>query len=419
MFDRHRPTTPLDWSRRDWLIAAGLTGLAALARIADLGTGPPGLAIDEGGVFAITLEVLNTNQRPAFKVDHLALTGIFHYISGFCVTYLGWLGLDTVQTAKLPNALFGALAVTTLYVTVPVLRRASRGDDGGAVHGVRRAAEWIASRLNYQYAGDMFWIGATTALVVLGYRTNRLSLLAAAGWTAAAGVAWFKAALFGAPWAALLAADYALLPPRGGRQHVAAGAGRCWCAAGLPRPDRDAVPPRSGHLPARQQRRPRARRPIGGTGHVARRGHRRGAFGAFFLLQVSQGHAGRYGVRWNHAALDPLASALFTIGICYCVWRCRERGARIALAGLLVFLLPASASYPQEVGGVLTVARRMTPAAACSWPGWRLSAPWPSPSGSSPVRPLSGGIHAHPRQRRTGVQPRRHPHLLLWSAHRL
>ncbi len=357
--DGHRPTIPLNWKRRDWLIAAGLTALAAVARITDLGTGPPGLASDEGGVFAITQELLRSNHLPAFAADHLALTGIFHYVSGFCVAYLGWLGLDTLQTAKLPNAIFGALAVTALYFTVRLFSARAVATTA-ALFMVFAGLPWIASRLNYQYAGDMFWIGATTALIVLGYSTNRLSLLAAAGWTAAAGVAWFKAALFAAPWAMLLVADFAVLRPRGGRRSAPLALA---CAGALlvslaPIAAQFVHDPRTFQLAGSVARQRDALLEAQGMSRVE--GIARGTLGAFSLLQVNQGHAGRYGVRWHHAALDPLASAFFTIGICSCVWRIRERSARIALVGLLVFLLPASASYPEEVGGALTVARRMT-----------------------------------------------------------
>ncbi|MDX2171132.1 MAG: hypothetical protein SF182_28950 [Deltaproteobacteria bacterium] len=357
--DRGRATIALGWTRGDWLTAGGVIALAALARGTDLATGPPGLAQDEGGVFAITLETLRSAALPGFGVDHLALTGVFHYISVFFITYFGWLGLDTLQTAKLPGVLFGALAVGALYCAVRLFgSRASAAT--AALFMIWAGLPWITSRLNYQYAGDMFWIGATTALVLFGFATNRLSCLAAAGVSAAIGAAWLKAALFAAPWAVALLADHALLPPRRGRRVVplALAFGIALLIGIAPIAAQFAHDPKTFTL----ARSVAARRDqlLEQAGMSRVEGIARGTVGAFNLLQVTQGHAGRYGVRWNHAALDPIVSALFTIGICASLWRIRERGARIALAGLFIFILPASASYPEEVGGTLTVARRMT-----------------------------------------------------------
>ena len=83
-----------------------------------------------------------------------------------------------------------------------------------------------------------------------------------------------------------------------------------------------------------------------------------GVGGTFLVLQAREAPLGRHVARMRYPALDPITSALATVGFCWALWRWRrDWGARVAFCGFFVFLWPAINSFPSE--GVPAISRRM------------------------------------------------------------
>jgi hypothetical protein len=88
----------------------------------------------------------------------------------------------------------------------------------------------------------------------------------------------------------------------------------------------------------------------------------KGLVGAIRVLQVHDTRRGRHPVRLGRPALDAITSAMATVGLLWCLFAVRrDKGARLCLFGLLLFLWPAVGSYPAETDGQLdiVVSRRL------------------------------------------------------------
>lgn len=360
LWDARRCPAPIArvYERRDWAIAAGLVALGAIARIANLATDPPGLAPDEIGPMSAALDLLHTGQRTAFAIDAQSMTGLFHWTTVFFLKYAAWLGLDNVQTAKLPNALFGALTVGALYLTVRALAPRAVAATAG-LFLVWLGWPWILSRLYYLYSGDLLWIGLTTWLAVLGCTSGRLSVLAAAGFAAALGAAWFKTAVLAVPWLALICADFVFLPPPSPVRRRFLPPLFCGFALAVSlAPLLAEVVQQPDFLWRFGQVASLRDRLLADYGLTRTQGYLYGLRGVFTVLQVHEAEVGRHVARLGHPALDLVTSALATVGVLWSLWHVRRsRGARLAVLGFALFLVPAVTSFPAD--GNPAASRRM------------------------------------------------------------
>lgn len=356
--DRRRVrASALDVDGRDWLIMLGLFAAGTATRLWNLNRTPPALAFDEAWPFAHTLQLLQQGNRAPFHVDDYAMSAIYHYVSGASIRWLSWLGLDTLQAAKLPNVLFGGLSVAALYAAVRIVAR-RRVAVTAALFLVWLTWPWILSRMHYSYSGDLLWIGLATALVMGGFAADRMALAAAGAVAAALGVAWVKSAVLAAPWVLLLCAER-VVARRGWRPRALAVPAACAVTLAI------AIAPILAQLYAqptflwRYQDVLRQRAAILDRGGVSSfDGYLGGAIGALTVLQVQEAPLGRHIARLKYPALDPVTSALATLGFGWALWRWRrDWGGRVALAGFLVFLWPAISSYPTEAAPA--VSRRM------------------------------------------------------------
>jgi hypothetical protein len=217
---------------------------------------------------------------------------------------------------------------------------------------------WILSRFYYQYAGDLAWISTTTALMIAGLRSERRSLVAAAGFTAALGVTWLKTAAMAAPWAVVLVVENLVSERRG--RHASLHAGLVWgvafticmmpfAAQVLRQPE--ALWHYTEVAKVREQE-------LKKKGLSSIEGYAEALQGAMRVLQVRDAKRTRHSVRPDRPALDLIQSAMATVGFLWCLWKFRrEKAARVALLGFVLFLLPAVRSYPS--GGDAGVNRRM------------------------------------------------------------
>jgi hypothetical protein len=357
--DRRRlRTTQVTLDRRDWWLMAGLFALGTAARLWNLTRTPPGLAYDEAWPFARTLQLLAQGNRPPFHVDDFAMSAMYHYLSGASITLFEWTGLDTLQAAKLPNVVFGGLSVAALYAALRLVA-SRRVAAVAALCLVWLTWPWILSRMHYSYSGDLLWIALATALVMGGFAADRMALAAAGAIAAALGVAWVKSAVLAAPWVLLLCAERIVARRDWRRPRALAVPAACALTLAL------AVAPIAAQLYAqpdflwRYRDVLRQRATMLEQSHLSSLdGYLGGLIGTFTVLQVHEAPLGRHIARLKYPALDPITSALATLGAVWALWRWRrDWGARVATLGFLVFLWPAISSYPTEAGPA--VSRRM------------------------------------------------------------
>jgi hypothetical protein len=342
---------------RDWLIMAALFAAGTAARLWNLTRTPPSLAFDESWPFARTLQLLATPNQVPFHVDDYAMSAIYHYLSGASIRLFSWTGLDTLQAAKLPNVLFGGLSVAMVYAAARLVA-SRRIAATGALFLVWLTWPWILSRMHYSYSGDLFWIGAATVLVMAGFAADRMALAAAGAIAATLGVAWVKSAVLAPAWVLLLCAER-IIALRAWRPRALAVPAACAFTLAL------VAGPIAAQLLAqpnflwRYQDVLRQRAALlEQYGLSSLDGYVGGVIGAFTVLQVHEAPLGRHIARFLHPALDPITSALATLGAAWALWRWRrDWGARVAVAGFLVFLWPAISSFPTEAGPA--VSRRM------------------------------------------------------------
>lgn len=357
LLDRWRGPFVRLLDRYDWAWILGLAVAASAVRILYLGVSPPGLVYDELVPLSRTLAVTNGASHAAFWIDEFALTGLFYHLNALSISYLGWLGLDTVQAAKLPGALCGGLSVAALYATARILGTRPVAAAAG-VFLTCMGWHWILSRLYYAYAGDLLWISLATALLVAGLRSGRLSLLALAAMTSAVGVSWLKTAVLVAPWSGIVLLDHVctrrqsraarFLPP------VAWGIAFAVCI--LPLAAQLAKQP-SAVWRYEQVVRERIEE-LGKLGLTSLEGYYEGALASIGVLQVRDAVRSRHSPRPGGPALDMVVSAMATIGFVACLRRFpRDRAARLCLLGFLLFLWPAVSSYPVNL--LSATSRRM------------------------------------------------------------
>jgi 4-amino-4-deoxy-L-arabinose transferase-like glycosyltransferase len=112
----------INWNRKDSMIAAALTILAAALRLYGLGSVPPGFQFDEAFNAIDAQQVLEGN-RPLFLPANAGREALYTYWQALLVSFFGM----NVFTLRLSSALFGILAVPVTYVLLRVLlRRNSR-----------------------------------------------------------------------------------------------------------------------------------------------------------------------------------------------------------------------------------------------------------------------------------------------------
>lgn len=357
LLDRRRGPFVQLFDHFDWVWILGLAVAASAARILYLGVSPPGLVYDELVPLSRTLAITNGANPAAFWIDDFALNGLFYHLNALSISYLGWLGLDAVQAAKLPGALSGGLSVAALYATARILGTRPVAAAAG-VFLTAMGWHWVLSRLYYAYAGDLLWISLATALLAAGLRSRRLSLLAFAATTSAVGVGWLKTAVLVAPWSGIVLLDHVCTgnQSRASRFLPLLAWGAAFAVCVLP-PAVQLVKQSSAGWRYEQVSRERIEE-FGKLGLTPAQGLGEGLMASIGVLQVRDAVRSRHSPRPGRPALDMVVSAMATVGFLACLRRfCRDRAARLCLLGFLLFLLPAVWSYPVNL--LAATSRRM------------------------------------------------------------
>ncbi len=110
------------WTKRDWLILAALTLLAAGLRFYQLGATPPGFQFDEA-FNAIDASQVLAGSRPIFLPANAGREPLYTYFQAGIGALFGL----SVYTLRLASALWGVAAIPATYLMLRVmLRRESR-----------------------------------------------------------------------------------------------------------------------------------------------------------------------------------------------------------------------------------------------------------------------------------------------------
>ena len=353
LLDRRRDPArfPRLFEKPDWLWMAGLLAVGTTVRLLNLAVQPPGLYADELWPLERTLRLMRTPFESGFLVDDLSMSGLFHQINIFSIKYLGWLGLDMVQSAKLPGVVFGGLSIALTYAIARLLSTRPIAATTG-VFLLWQGLHWTLSRFYYLYAGDFFWISLATALLVGGLKSGRLSLIGGAGFVTAVATSWPKTAMMAGLWVGvLLLEDLLTKRVSGWKRFLPAGV--CFLAFAL-----SSLP-----LSVQLTKRPDTLWRFSEVSRIralelerlhmtSAQAYLKGLLGAATVLQLHDSEMGRYPVRLGKPVLDIITSAMATVGFLWCILAfSRDRGARICLLGFLLFLLPAVGSYPAETDG--------------------------------------------------------------------
>lgn len=358
---RHPAPFPSLLEKPDWLWMAGLFAAGTAARLLNLAVQPPGLYADELGPLERTLRLMEKPYESGFLVDDLSMSGLFHHINILSIRYSGWLGLDLVQSAKLPGVLFAGLSIALTYAVVRILTTRPLAATAGFFL-LWQGLHWTLSRFYYQYAGDLFWISLVTALLVAGLAAGRLSLVGGAGFAAGVAMSWLKASMMAGPWIAVLLLEDSLGKRAGaGRRFLMAGT--CFSAFALA-----FLPPAAQWMKqptmlwyVSDVSRTRAHE-IERLHMTSLQAYLKGLLGVPKVLQVHENQGGRYPVRVGKPALDVITSVMATVGFVWGLAVCfRRRDARICLLGFLLFLWPAVGSFPAHADGAedIVVSRRL------------------------------------------------------------
>jgi hypothetical protein len=356
LFDHHREPFVKLFERSDWAWIIGLAVAASAVRVLHLGVQPPGIVYDEIVPLSRTLALLKGANHAAFWTDDFALNGIFYQLNSLSIAYLGWLGFNTVQAAKVPGALCGGLSVGALYATARVLGTRPIAATAG-VFLIYEGWHWVLSRLYYAYSGDLLWISLTTALLVAGLRSRRLSLQAAAGVAAAVGVTWLKTAVLIAPFAAVVLIDHVVTERATGWARFIPTLvwGLTFATCILPLAAQ--LNKQSTALTRFEQVSHNRTRELAQLGLTSSQGYVQGLLDSVGALQIEDRALPRHAPRPRRPILDLVESATATVGFITCLWRFpRDRAARLCLLGFLLFLWPAVSSYPEDLAAA---SRRM------------------------------------------------------------
>ncbi len=85
--------------------------IAAILRLSDLSTTPPGLHFDEAANGILAANIGLRGERPIFIPSYTGKETLFFYLAGFLMRLLG----DSVFTLRLAAAFIGLLTVAATY----------------------------------------------------------------------------------------------------------------------------------------------------------------------------------------------------------------------------------------------------------------------------------------------------------------
>lgn len=163
--------------RIEWLVMAGLLGLALLLRLPNLENAPPGLWFDEAQNGIVGQQLLKPDAvHVPFLGDLTQMGALYFYFQGLLINLLG----NTILALRLPAALSGSLIVPMLYL---LASRLYGWRVGLAAAGLLAFSTWniTFSRLGLASMSTIALDVAAYLCVMQALRTGRMGYYAGAG----------------------------------------------------------------------------------------------------------------------------------------------------------------------------------------------------------------------------------------------
>lgn len=163
--------------RIEWVVMAGLFGLALLLRLPNLESAPPGLWFDEAQNGIVGQQLLKPDAvHVPFLGDLTQMGALYFYFQGLLINLLG----NTTLALRLPAALSGSLIVPMLYL---LASRLYGWRVGLAAAGLLAFSTWniTFSRLGLASMSTIALDVAVYLCVMQALRTGRMGYYAGAG----------------------------------------------------------------------------------------------------------------------------------------------------------------------------------------------------------------------------------------------
>lgn len=356
VFDsRSRPTHPSPiFDRRDWALATCLFLVSWIARLLS----PMSMAVDEGIHIG---EMFTFSWDTAFSPWGVAATGypwILHRLVYLVVTFLSPF-CEPFLTVKTIVAGMGGLSVGICFLIVRVFASRSAAVTASTLL-VLLGWHWLNSRFAYVYPYDLAVVSIAILSLLVAFERGGIGPSVVAGTAISLALIFQKCGVFLLPFFGLLCLEYLITAKRGARRHVLIVACLVVAAAlyvyspflaanrGLPESPRFEIAKNTKATLLKNYGMTEAQ-----------------AFfemwrDAFRQLQIKTHDIARHVFRPQKPLLDPIFSALFSVGLVAAIARfARTRESRLQLYGLLTFIGPMVVSFPLDSFEPQGLARRL------------------------------------------------------------
>ncbi len=355
-FDSRRRSihpSPL-FDRSDWALAAGFFVVSWFARLLS----PMSMAVDEGIHIG---EMFSFSWDTAFSPWGVAATGypwILHRLIYLVVTFLSPF-CEPFLTVKTIVAGMGGLSVGVCFLIVRVFANRTAAATASTLL-VLLGWHWLNSRFAYVYPYDLAVISIAILSLLVAFERGGIGPSVVAGTAISLAIIFQKCGVFLVPFFGLLCLEYLITAKRGGRRHVLLVACLVVAAAlyiyspflaanrGLPESPRFEI--------ARTTKATLLKN----YGMTETQAFFEMWRDAFRQLQIKTHDIARHVFRPQKPLLDPIFSALFSIGLVAAIVRfIRSRECRLQLYGLLTFIGPMVVSFPLDSFEPQGLARRL------------------------------------------------------------
>jgi hypothetical protein len=348
---------PSQFDKLDYALAFSVFILAFAYRM----VGPFTAAGDEALLFGEMRSLVHVSAPP-WSTSATSYPFLFHWLIFLVAEFFDGI-IEPLLLEKLLAMLSAATSVAALYFIVRLY---------SARHVALCASliltflgwHWVNSRLIYLYPYDMALLTIGVLFALIAFRTGRLSAAVVTGVACALAIVSAKMAIMMLPFIFLIFVDFLRVPgelTRRETRNVALVmlfssaisftpyASRLLKAGGVA-----AVFARFGSAGLEKKRR------FSTTGASFYKDFFLILKDAFYQLQVSSYDISRHYFRPAKPLLDPIASALTTIGFFTAIQNCFQRREwRIALVGMFVFMLPMILAFPLDSPEAHGLSRRM------------------------------------------------------------
>ena len=323
--------------------------------------GPFTAACDEAMLFG-EMQSLSSIAACPWGASATSYPFLLHWLIFFVAEFFGGI-IDAFLLAKLLATMSAAVSVAALYFIVRVYSARHVAICASLIL-IFLGWHWVNSRLIYVYPYDMALLTVGILSAVIAFRTGRFSAAVVTGIACALAVVSAKMAIMMLPLIFLIFVDFLRVPGELTRRETRNVAFVMLFSSAL-----SFAPYASRLLQAGGVAVLFAR--FGAAGlekkrHLATTGA--SAFedfffvlkDAFYQLQVSSYDISRHYFRPAKPLLDPILSALSTIGFFSAIRNCfQRREFRIVLVGILLFMLPMILAFPLDSPEPHGLSRRM------------------------------------------------------------